>query len=442
MAGRMAFAAAATVLQKVQYSTVSEGLVPGVPKPFRKPIFMSITAQTAMTCVGLLGAAAQALLRHRRGSPTPADSNASAEAAAQSGADLESGATATPPDVTASHSYWQKVGLAFIPAVFDLIAALFTNVALLYLPASVLQMLRASGIVFTALLSVSFLGKRMIAIQWCGIAVCCLGVMLAGTSDLTALSTDGLEWMLLAIAFALMSQFIGALQAIGEEALIKKLDLPPLETLGWEGLWGLVLVLGIVQPVASTLPGPDNGHLEDFADTLAMLANNPELLAVQSALFIAMGSSTCMAILVTALLNSVHRKILNCCGSIPVWGFALTAWYLFGDRSGFGEAWNSLSFLELAGFGFIVVGQAAYGGLVHPPRWLGGGSSDGGSGSGTGQGSKCDTEESVDKTPSSPEGVDAEVSTDVSDTASESSCSVSWDLSDQEPNDTCKKAEL
>lgn len=50
--------------------------------------------------------------------------------------------------------------------------------------ASSFQMLRGSVIVFTGLLSVGFLGRRLELSQWLGIGVTILGLLLVGLADL------------------------------------------------------------------------------------------------------------------------------------------------------------------------------------------------------------------------------------------------------------------
>lgn len=50
--------------------------------------------------------------------------------------------------------------------------------------ASSFQMLRGSVIVFTGLLSVAFLGRRLELSQWLGIAATIVGLVLVGLADL------------------------------------------------------------------------------------------------------------------------------------------------------------------------------------------------------------------------------------------------------------------
>lgn len=52
---------------------------------------------------------------------------------------------------------------------------------------------------------------------------------------------------------------------------------PPLVVIGCEGLWGTVLTIFLVYPVAYMLPGDDNGSFEDPWDAVYMITHSPSL---------------------------------------------------------------------------------------------------------------------------------------------------------------------
>lgn len=73
--------------------------------------------------------------------------------------------------------------LLAIPAVCDMIATSVMYIGLNMTYASSFQMLRGSVIVFTGLLSVGFLNKKLGSREWTGISLVILGLMLVGLSD-------------------------------------------------------------------------------------------------------------------------------------------------------------------------------------------------------------------------------------------------------------------
>jgi hypothetical protein len=52
---------------------------------------------------------------------------------------------------------------------------------------------------------------------------------------------------------------------------------PPLLLIGMEGLWGTLLCLTVVYPLAYYLPGTDHGSYEDPFNTYAMFMNSKNI---------------------------------------------------------------------------------------------------------------------------------------------------------------------
>jgi hypothetical protein len=62
-----------------------------------------------------------------------------------------------------------------------------------------------------------------------------------------------------------------------EEKVMAVDNAPPLVVIGCEGLWGTVLTLILVYPLAYALPGKDNGSFEDPYDAIAMIQHSSTL---------------------------------------------------------------------------------------------------------------------------------------------------------------------
>jgi len=162
------------------------------------------------------------------------------------------------------------------------------------------------------------------------------------------------------MALALISQALGAAAAVAEEHLLKAAAVPPMQLIALEGAWGVGMTLFVVYPAMHLLPG----HAEGLLDSMVMLLNNPALFAIQAVLLLAMMGSSVSGIALTAVLSSVHRKMLNVSVGAIVWTSALIVHYCVDKASLFGEPWSDDSLLELAGFVLIGAGQAVYGGLL------------------------------------------------------------------------------
>ena len=86
------------------------------------------------------------------------------------------------------HTSVRSILLLALPMSFDLVATLLMSVGLLYVTASIYQMLRGAEILFSALFAVLFLKRKLNKLHYLGIAACTVGIVIVGSSSL--LSSD------------------------------------------------------------------------------------------------------------------------------------------------------------------------------------------------------------------------------------------------------------
>merc|ERR1719498_501657 len=67
-----------------------------------------------------------------------------------------------------------------IPATLDLLATALMYCGLLFISASIWQMLRGSMIVFSALISGPLLGRKLKTFHWLGVFICLVGIVCVG----------------------------------------------------------------------------------------------------------------------------------------------------------------------------------------------------------------------------------------------------------------------
>lgn len=286
------------------------------------------------------------------------------------------------PGGQAGPSWSKKVVMVSIPAFFDILATGLCSMGFLYIPASVWQLLRGAEMVFAAIFAVMFLGQSLFAFHWLGIFSCTMGIICVGFASVwgeAALSSstgaaDSSEQassenstMLLGISLALGGQVVQAAQVIAEEWLLKDVDLPGLQIVGFEGIWGALVMLVFVMPLLYVLPGEDHGHLEDEADSWVLLCSNPSLCWLMALYTFSCATYNMAGIAVTGALSAVHRVMLEALRTLIVWAFGLFVHYKIDPSSKFGEAWTPYSLLEVAGFVMLILGQALYGGMIKVP---------------------------------------------------------------------------
>jgi len=274
----------------------------------------------------------------------------------------------------AGPSWRRKVVMVSIPAMFDVLATGLCSMGFLYIPASVWQLLRGAEMVFAALFAVIFLRRRLWCFHWLGVALCVVGIICVGLASVWGDSSAGgggegssAGMLLVGMGLALGGQVVQAAQVVAEEWLLKDCDLPGLQIVGFEGVWGFLIMICVAFPILYSLPGDDYGHVEDEPDAFAMIASNQHLFGMLALYTFSCATYNMSGIAVTGALSSVHRVMLEAFRTSIVWIFGLTVHYCFDPTSPFGEAWTSWSWLEVCGFLVLMLGQAVYGEMLKVP---------------------------------------------------------------------------
>jgi len=126
-----------------------------------------------------------------------------------------------------------------------------------------------------------------------------------------------------------------------------------------EGLWGLLICVCIMYPVAYYYPGEDHGSFENPFNTWVMLSNSLSVQLMFAVYFIAILLYNILACLVTYELDSVWHAILDNFRPATVWGADLLIFYCV--TAAFGEPWNQpWSLLQLLGMFVLLYGTAIY----------------------------------------------------------------------------------
>mmetsp|Transcript_14588 Transcript_14588/g.39289 ORF Transcript_14588/g.39289 Transcript_14588/m.39289 type:complete len:366 (-) Transcript_14588:439-1536(-) len=254
-----------------------------------------------------------------------------------------------------------------IPACFDLAATVLCMFGLVYISASIYQLLRGACIVFVAFMKHYLLKDKLKAYNWVGVGMLALAIALVGLTSVLADDSVGGRNPVVGVLLILAGAFVQSLQyAFEEKVMTGDVSAPPLLVIGMEGFWGTVICTVVLYPLAYMLPGTDHGHLEDPANTLAMIKNSPTVQHVLVWYFIFIFLYNTFGVLVTYLLNSVWHAILDNFRPVTVWGVDLFIFYVVTEGA-LGEAWTQWSVLELLGLGILLLGTAVYNSNIRLP---------------------------------------------------------------------------
>lgn len=351
-----------TVLLKVQLTLPSVG-VEGNLKTFKKPWFETLTMFMSMV-LSLILVAAKTCRERRQSALKESLVDTSDSPGIGNGAGQAT-----------KISYGAKVRLVVIPAMFDLIGIGIALTGLLLVPASIWQILRGAEIIFAEIISVLVLKGKSYAYKWLSVAICVVGIAVVGAGSVLGSkhkakddeNSEPTELLILGIGLVLFSQIIQAGQMVGEEYLMKEVDLEAMEVIGYEGMWGSLVMLIVVVPVLYFWPGGDAGSQENIIDTVTMMSNSSQLLLAWCLLFASCLIYNLSGIMITSYLSAVHRVIIEAMRTLVVWTFALIVYYYVDETAGFAEPLTPYSWMEALGFCIVFVGQVIYGALVKVP---------------------------------------------------------------------------
>jgi len=262
---------------------------------------------------------------------------------------------------------YKTMAILIVPCLCDLLCTLLLLIAQLYITASLWQMMRGSIIIITALLKKFALGHRLKRHMWLGVSVITLAMLLVASTSFFEPSTDSNpsgKDPRIGILLVLIGCLAQGVQYVFEEKVMAVDNAPPLVVIGCEGLWGTVLTIILVYPMAYLMPGSDNGHFEDPFDALHMIMSSPTLKTLVVLFVVTVTTYNCMVVYVTKYLSAIWHAILDNFRPITIWALDLAIFYVIFPGTGFGEQWTSASWLQLAGLFILLFGTAIYNGSI------------------------------------------------------------------------------
>lgn len=251
--------------------------------------------------------------------------------------------------------------LFFPPAMCDMTATSIMYVALNMTSASSFQMLRGAVIIFTGLLSVAFLGRRLKPSQWVGILITILGLVIVGLADLVSGTKDDTHKMSDVITgdlLIIMAQVIVSVQMVLEEKFVYKHDVHPLRAVGTEGLFGFVVLSLLLIPMYFIHVGDFSNNprqvLEDALDAFCQIGHQPMILLALLGNTVSIAFFNFAGISVTKEISATTRMVLDSLRTLVIWAVSLAL------------GWESFHGLQVLGFLVLLLGTALYNGLHRP----------------------------------------------------------------------------
>ena len=278
-----------------------------------------------------------------------------------------------------------KVVLLFaIPALCDSVGTTLLNVGLFFTYASAYQMLRGTIVMFTGILTILIMKRRLHAHHWVGMVSIVFGAFLVGLAsvlkcaggeahsddcvagDAEKAAAESSKMVLFGDILVFLAQVAAATQFIVEEKVLSKYKIPANVAVGLEGFWGLG-ICAIALPIA--LKVRHNGEpVENFHEAVAQIGASRQLQVTTLLSVVSIAFFNFFGIMVTKKLSGSSRATIDACRTIFIWIFAvMRGWEVV--------CWQRM-ILQILGFAILLTGTSLYNGLVSLPdlrRLRGGG---------------------------------------------------------------------
>lgn len=256
-------------------------------------------------------------------------------------------------EVANPHPFW----IFSLPALCDMIGTSLMYVGLNYTAASSFQMLRGAVVIFTGIFSVIFLGRKLRPYHWLGMLLVLGGLLCVGLSNTGG--DDDSKNPALGNTLVIIAQLVVATQMVVEEKLLTKYNVPALQAVGSEGIWGMVgmLLLLILFQNIPGLPGTaDPDHFEDSLDALHRLGDNPIILVATLGNIFSISFFNFFGLSVTKRLSATTRMVLDSVRTLVVWG------------AGLALGWERFQYMKIVGFVLLLLGTCVYNKIVRVPN--------------------------------------------------------------------------
>ncbi|TGZ73384.1 hypothetical protein CRM22_001552 [Opisthorchis felineus] len=249
-----------------------------------------------------------------------------------------------------------------LPASCDLLGTTLAGIGLLFVDASIWQMMRGSLIIFAGILSIIFLKRKLYVYHWFGMLCTVVGLALVGTKSVFSghsLSHTGAQ-SAIGIGLVLAGAFTTACQMIVEEVFLKRRGFHPLQAVGMEGVFGSLMMICIALPAVHFIPGNDlNGSYENVLDALYQLVDSPLLLVNCILYILSIALFNYFGLSITRYLSAVHRTLIDALRTTLVWCISLLLYYSTSGR--FGELFDvSWGLIQIDGFACLIIGTLIY----------------------------------------------------------------------------------
>ncbi|XP_013104171.2 solute carrier family 35 member F6 [Stomoxys calcitrans] len=248
-----------------------------------------------------------------------------------------------------------------LPAFLNTIATILFVSGIYLTYASSFQAIRCSTIIFIGLFGSIYLNQTLIGRHWSAIViiVCALTIIISTDMqrvvfDNTSLSHPNKNAILAGDLLILCATIFQAAKMIYHEKYVKACNVPILQALGWQGIFGLVITscLAICTNFLPTPMSPFNDSsrkvYDDLQDIFTQIQSNQWLVAALCIMVFTTAVHGYTALSIIRFSSSANLILAESIGSYLVWLWACLL------------EWEQLYFVTIIGYIILMLGLITY----------------------------------------------------------------------------------
>jgi drug/metabolite transporter (DMT)-like permease len=221
--------------------------------------------------------------------------------------------------------------LLLFPALCDTLSSTLMNIGLIFVSASMYQMLRGSIVIFTAIVSVLFLNQTYNLKKWSSLFIIFLGLVIVGLSH-------EIDTNFIGICLILLAQIFTATQYVLEEKILLSYNISPLLAVGLEGFFGTIVISSLI--IICELSNFNFGSKDSIITGIYQLGY-PQIYIPSIIIIFSISLFNWLGLNITKNISSTSRATIDISRTVLIWSISLLL--------------KMEIFMWLQAFGFIVM---------------------------------------------------------------------------------------
>eukprot|EP01122_Echinamoeba_exundans_P010712 TRINITY_DN4066_c0_g1_i1.p1 TRINITY_DN4066_c0_g1~~TRINITY_DN4066_c0_g1_i1.p1 ORF type:complete len:312 (-),score=31.91 TRINITY_DN4066_c0_g1_i1:246-1181(-) len=234
---------------------------------------------------------------------------------------------------------WEMI--LILPSSLDVLNTLLGIFGLLWIPASVWQMINGAVLIFGAIFSKIILKRRLSKFHFAAVAVAAVALAVGGAASLLNNNqspniNNSTAQFIVGVVLVSVAQIVAALHMVVEEKLISSIAVPfeSDHIVGIQGINGIFAMLILLVPSKYIWIG--DAPLDDFIDGCLQIYNSLALTVLMAVFILSVAAFNYAAVEVALRLSTVHRALFDSCRMITVWVVCIVLYYAGMEKYGEG----------------------------------------------------------------------------------------------------------